>query len=164
MPLRTDGISGLWPMLILDSSPTATCKLVWWYSQLCRVFRWRGTWVKILYQDPVPWSFFPRSHKQSACFHHSLRPAAELCLMQAQRRKIKKGHIRLCFLSGMPWKQPFWEQDKSFTHLSSWGCLGSVWFWHLAEQHCNGMLHMNKVNSWEAENWMQAVDWCHFFS
>lgn len=104
--------------------PQQFCKWVWWYFQLWGVFRWRSSWVKILYPDPVPWSFFPSSHKH---FHHSLKLCFIQPSIQTQRRKIKNGCISLCFLSGMSWKQPFWEPDKSFTHLSSsvWGAFSS---------------------------------------
>jgi len=58
MLVRTDDISGLWPILILfngNSSPKAILQINLgvqaWYLQLCRVFRWRTSicfWLKVV--------------------------------------------------------------------------------------------------------------------
>lgn len=147
MLMRTNDISGLWPMFILfngNSSSEAILQINLgvqvWCLQLCRVFRWRTSmcfWQKVIYLgSSAPDLYFSGVINRALTFI-TLRPAAELCLVQwsilTWMRKIKKGHTRLCFLSGMSWKQPFWEHHESFTHLSISDCLGSLQFWHLNE-------------------------------
>lgn len=77
MLLRTDDISALWPMLILDSSPTAVLQI----SLVIFPALQSVQMEKYLSEDSFPRSsalILLSQESQRAGFHHSLRPATEL--------------------------------------------------------------------------------------
>lgn len=123
--------------------PEQFCKLIWMckcdiYSSVkCSDGEQICFWLEVAYLGSSALIFISQGWQQNPPFCQSLKPAAELCFVQqstlTQQRKIKKGHTHLCSLSGMSWKQAFWEHHKRFIHLSVSGCLGSLQFWHLSE-------------------------------